>query len=110
MFRLVLGVEASDAGVELGSLMLVDPPRRYPFRQSVGVDAAGPAFLQKVGVVKSAEQRQVVKISGSTQDPIHYVVSVAPAGGMSTARERTSAVSDVECHGLAWGGDSSGSS
>jgi hypothetical protein len=30
-FGLALGVEASDAGVDLGSLILVDPPRRYPF-------------------------------------------------------------------------------
>jgi hypothetical protein len=30
-FRLALGVEASDAGVDLGSLVLVDPPGWYPF-------------------------------------------------------------------------------
>jgi hypothetical protein len=54
---LALGVEASDAGVDLGSLVLVDPPGRYPFGQTVGVDAAGPAFLQEVGVVVSAELR-----------------------------------------------------
>jgi hypothetical protein len=30
-FLLSLGVEASDAGVELGSLLLVDPPGRDPF-------------------------------------------------------------------------------
>ena len=57
---LALGVEASDAGVDLGSLLLVDPPGRYPFGQTVGVDAAGPAFLQEVGVVVSAEQAQIV--------------------------------------------------
>ena len=57
---LSLGVEASDAGVDLGSLVVVDPPRWYPFRQTVGVHSAGPALLQKVGVVISAEQRQVV--------------------------------------------------
>ena len=28
---LSLGVEASDAGVDLGLLVVVDPPRRYPF-------------------------------------------------------------------------------
>jgi hypothetical protein len=54
---LALGVDASDAGVDLRSLLLVDPPGRYPFGQAVGVDAAGPAFLQEVGVVVSAELR-----------------------------------------------------
>jgi hypothetical protein len=57
---LALGVKASDAGVDLGSLVLVDPPGGYPFRQTVGVHPAGPAFLQKVGVVISAEQAQIV--------------------------------------------------
>jgi hypothetical protein len=52
-----LGVDAADAGVDLGSLIVVDPPGRYPFRQTVGVDPAGPAFLQEVGVVVSAELR-----------------------------------------------------
>jgi hypothetical protein len=53
-------MQPSDAGVELGSLIVVDPPGRYPFRQTVGVDPAGPAFLQEVGVVISAEQGQIV--------------------------------------------------
>jgi len=39
--------------------LLVDPPGWYPFGQTVGVDAAGPAFLQEVGVVVSAEQAQI---------------------------------------------------
>jgi hypothetical protein len=43
----LLGVDASDAGVDLGSLLLVDPPGWYPFGQTVGVDAAGPAFCRK---------------------------------------------------------------
>ncbi len=46
-----------------GLLMLVDPSGRDPFGEPVGVDAAGPAFLQEVGVVVSAEQGQIVKIS-----------------------------------------------
>jgi hypothetical protein len=54
-----LGVEASDAGVELGSLIVVDPPGRYPFRQTVGVHPAGPALLQEVGVVIPTEQGQI---------------------------------------------------
>jgi hypothetical protein len=49
--ELVLGVEASDASVDLGSLLLVDPLRRYPFRQSIWVHLTCPAFLQEVGVV-----------------------------------------------------------
>ena len=61
-------------------------------------------------MVVSAEQRQVVKIGESAVDPIHYVVSVAVAGWMSAPWEAASAVSDVQCHGLAWGGDPSGSS
>ncbi len=50
----------------------------------------------------SAQQGQVVQISQPTQDPIHYVVSVAPAGGMGTPGERTSAVSDVQA--MVWPG------
>jgi hypothetical protein len=30
--QLTLGVESPDAGVDLGLLVFVDPPRRYPFR------------------------------------------------------------------------------
>jgi len=41
----VLSVELLDAGVDLGSLVVVDPPGRDPFRQPVVVDAAGPALL-----------------------------------------------------------------
>jgi hypothetical protein len=41
----VLGVELLDAGVDLGSLVVVDPPGRDPFRQTVVVDAARPALL-----------------------------------------------------------------
>ena len=62
--ELALGVQASDSAVELGSLFGVDPPRRYPFRQTVGVDAAGPAFLQEMGVVISAEQGQLSRSVG----------------------------------------------
>jgi hypothetical protein len=57
---LALGVEASDACVDLRSLLLVDPPWRYPFRQTMSVHPAGPALLQEVGVVVSAEQGQIV--------------------------------------------------
>jgi hypothetical protein len=41
----VLSVELLDAGVDLGSLVVVDPPGWDPFRQPVVVDAAGPALL-----------------------------------------------------------------
>jgi hypothetical protein len=51
-------MQSLDACVDLGLLLvLVDPPGWYPFGQAVGVDAAGPAFLQEVGVVVSAELR-----------------------------------------------------
>jgi hypothetical protein len=49
----VLSVELLDAGVDLGSLLLVDPLRRYPFRQPIRVHLTCPAFLQEVGVVIS---------------------------------------------------------
>jgi len=101
-----LGAEASDAGVDLGSLVVVDPPRWYPFRQTSSVDPAGPALLQKVGVVISAKQGQIVKISKPTQDPVENVVSVAPTGWMGTPGKGASTVSGDECHGLASGGQS----
>ena len=43
--ELALGVEALDAGVDVGLLMLVDASGWDPFGEPVGVDAAGPAFL-----------------------------------------------------------------
>ena len=58
--QLPLGVEALDAGVDVGLLILVDPAGWDPFGEPVGVDAAGPAFLQEVGVVVSAEQGHIV--------------------------------------------------
>jgi hypothetical protein len=60
--QLALGVESLDAGVDVGLLVLVDPAGWDPFGEPVGVDAAGPAFLQEVGVVVSAEQRHIFKI------------------------------------------------
>ena len=53
--ELALGVDALDAGVDVGLLILVDPPWWDPFGEPVGVDAAGPAFLQEMGVVVSAQ-------------------------------------------------------
>ena len=58
--ELALGIEASDAGVDVGLLILVDPSGRDPFGEPVGIDAAGPAFLQEVGVVVFAEQGEIV--------------------------------------------------
>ena len=52
--ELALVVDAFDAGVDVGLLLGVDPPWWDPFGESVGVDAAAPAFLQEVGVVVSA--------------------------------------------------------
>ena len=58
--ELALGVYSLDAGVGVGLLMLVDPAGWDPFGEPVGVDAAGPPFLQEVGVVVSAEQGEIV--------------------------------------------------
>jgi hypothetical protein len=58
--QLALGVYSSDAGVDVGLLILVDPAWWYPFWESVGVESAGPAFLQEVRVVIPAEQGHVV--------------------------------------------------
>jgi hypothetical protein len=57
-----LGIEASDAGIDVGLLILIDPSGWYPFGEPVSVHPARPAFLQEVGVVVSAEQSQIVKI------------------------------------------------
>jgi hypothetical protein len=43
----VLGVEWLDAGVDLGSALVVDPPGWDPFRQTIVVDAARPALCRK---------------------------------------------------------------
>ena len=96
-----LGVDASDAGVDVGLLILVDPPWWDPFRQPLSIDAAAPAFLQKMRVVVSAEQGHVVKIGKPAQDPIPDVMPVAVARWVRTAGKRTSGVSGDQCHGLA---------
>ena len=57
--ELALGVDAFDAIVDVGLLILVDPAGRDPFGESVSIDAAAPAFLQEVGVVVSAEQGEI---------------------------------------------------
>jgi hypothetical protein len=57
-----LAVDPPDPGVDMGLLILVDPAGWDPFGEPGGVDAAGPAFLQKMGVVVSAEQGQIVNI------------------------------------------------
>jgi len=94
-------VDASDAGVDVGLLILVDPAGWNPFRQPLSIDAAAPAFLQEVGVVVSAEQGHVVKIGEPAEDPIQDVVSVAPGCWVGAAGKRTSGVSGDQCHGLA---------
>ena len=57
--ELALVVDAFDAGIDVGLLVLVDPAGWDPFGEPVGVDAAGPPFLQKMRVVVSAEQRHI---------------------------------------------------
>ena len=74
-----------DAGVGVGLLMLVDPAGWDPFGEPVDIELAGPAFLQEVGVVVSAEQGQIVKIGWPAEDPVQYVVSVAPLGWVGAA-------------------------
>ena len=61
--ELALVVDAFDAGVDVGLLILVDPAGRDPFGESVGVDAAAPAFLQEVGVVIPTEQGEIASTS-----------------------------------------------
>ena len=96
-----LGVDASDAGVDVGLLILVDPAGWDPFRQSLSIDAAAPAFLCEVGVVVSAEQGQIVKIGKPAEDPIQDVVPVAVARWVGAAGEGAAGVSGDQCHGLA---------
>ena len=107
--EVALGFDASDASVDVGLLILVDPSGWYPFGESVGVDAASSAFLQEVGVVVSAEQGQIVKIGWAAEDPVEDVVSVAPLGWVGAAGETTSTISGDQCHGLTAGGQPSGS-
>ena len=107
--ELALGVDASDAGVDVGLLILVDPPGWDPFGEPVGVDATGPAFLQEMGVVVSAEQSQIVKISWAAEDPIQDVVPVAPLGWVGAAGEAAAGVSGDQRHGLTSRGEPSGS-
>ena len=55
--RVVVEHAAVGCGVDVGSLILVDPARRHPFGEPVGVDATSPALLPKMGVVIAAEHR-----------------------------------------------------
>jgi hypothetical protein len=107
--ELALGVDALDAGVDVGLLILVDPSGWDPFGESVGVDAASPAFLQEMGVVVSAQQSQIFKISWAAEDPIQDVVSVAPLGWVGAAGEAAAGVSGNQRHGLTAGGQPLGS-
>jgi hypothetical protein len=86
-------MQSSDSGVDVGLLILVDPPLWDPFRQPLSIDAAAPAFLCEVGVVVSAEQGQIVKIGKAAEDPIQDVVPVAVARGVGAAGEGASGVS-----------------
>ena len=101
---MALGVDALDAGVDVGLLILVDPAGWDPFGEPVDIDAAGPAFLQEVGVVIPTEQGQIVKIGWAAEDPIQNVVPVAPVGWVGAAGEAASGVSGDQGHGLAFGG------
>ena len=78
-------VDASDAGVDVGLLILVDPLGWDPFGEPVSVDATSPAFLQEMRVVVSAEQSQIFKIGWAAEDPVEDVVPVAPLGRVGAA-------------------------
>jgi hypothetical protein len=99
--QLALVVDAFDAIVGVGLLILVDPAGWDPFGEPVDSDAAGPAFLQEMRVVVSAQQRQILKIGWAAEDPIQNVVPVAPLGWVGAAGEAASGVSGDQCHGLA---------
>ena len=86
-------------------MMLVDPAGWDPFGEPVDIHVAGPPFLQEMGVVVSAEQRQILKISEAAQDPIQDVVPVAPRRRMRAAREAAAAIPCDQRHGLAWRGE-----
>ena len=85
--ELALGVQPSDAGIDLRPLILVDPPGRDPFGEPVSIAAAAPALLQEMGVVIPAEQGQIVKISKAAENPIQNVMAVAPRRRMCAAGE-----------------------
>ena len=60
LFKSSLGMYSLDAGVGVGLLMLVDPAGWDPFGEPVDIELAAPAFLQKMRVVVSAEQGEIV--------------------------------------------------
>jgi hypothetical protein len=55
--QLVLGIEASDAGVDVGSLILIDPPWWYPFGEPIGIDAAAPNTALNVPIRLTLSER-----------------------------------------------------
>ena len=57
----------------------------------------------------AAEQGEVVEVSKAANYPIHYVVSVAPAGRVGAAGEGAAGVAGDQRHGLASGGEALGS-
>ena len=59
----VLSVELLDAGVDLGSPPVVDPPRRNPFRHPVVVDSTRPAFLVGSGCGDIGRAEAVARIA-----------------------------------------------
>ena len=85
--ELPLRVSPLDAAVDVGLLLGVDPPRRDPFRQPVGINLAHPAFLQEVGVVVSAQQRLShesracpVSRQANTTDPHSRIIATGSRG------------------------------
>jgi hypothetical protein len=91
--KLVLGVDAPDAGVDVGSLIWSIQRGGIHSGSPSSLMRQLPAFLQKMGVVVSAEQGQVVKIGRTAEDPIQDVVSVAPGCWVGAAGEAAAGVS-----------------
>ena len=83
----------------------VDPAGWSPFRESVGVEGAGPAVAGEVVMVVGAEEGEVVEVGGSTVGPVDDVVALAVFRGLVAAREAAAAVAGVEGDGLAAAGE-----
>jgi hypothetical protein len=71
-------------------------------------DAYRPAAFGVLAVVKAAEQRGVVEVSGAAVGPRGDVVGFAPGGGPVAAREGAAAVAGGEGEALRGAGGTTG--
>ena len=102
------GVHCSDSGVDDRFLITIDGSGWGPFRDSVGVDAAGPASAGEVVMVIAAEQSQIIHIRFAAINPRDEVMSFAPFRGSIAARKGAPGVAGDQRRGLAAGRDPSG--